>query len=92
MLEELSSDGSSDGEGMSLPQRSRGILYATQYIDLGVPRSRTSPLTELLEFVHRVLPQEGELGIEHRRHVPRVHEEAVTSRPSWCIWIEDEEL
>ena len=90
--EELSCDGCPYGEGVTLAERARGILYTTQDIDLRVPRRRATPLAELLQLLHRIATEEGQLGVEHGRHVPRVHEETVTARPRRCIGIEDEEL
>ena len=46
--EELSCNGCPYGEGMTLAERTRGILYTTKDIDLRVPRRRAAPLAELL--------------------------------------------
>ena len=50
--EELSCDGCPYGEGVTLAERTRGILYTTQDIDLRVPRRRATPLAELLQLLH----------------------------------------
>ena len=50
--EELSCDGCPYGEGVTLAERARGILYTTQDIDLRVPRRRATPLAELLQLLH----------------------------------------
>ena len=57
-LKELLSNGSTSCDGMTLSQRTAGVLDATLYIQLWVTRSRRAPLAELLELV------EGELSAE----------------------------
>ena len=62
---------------VALAQRARGVLHAAQHVDLGVSRRHAAPLAQRLQVVDRVVAGHGQHGIEHRRHVARVEEEAV---------------
>ena len=81
-VEPLGSDGSSYSEGMSLSERSGGVLYHPLYLALRVSGRYRTPLTEVLQVFERELTSEAELSVEHRRHVTRIEEEAVTRFPA----------
>ena len=91
-LEELGCDGCADGEGVTLAERTGGVLDAAHDVDLRVSWGGGAPLAELLELVHGEFAGEGEDGVEHGGHVARVEEEAVAALPTWVLGVVDEEL
>ena len=62
------------------------------YIKFGMSGTWRAPLAELLDIVHSEHATQREACIEHRAHVARIKEEAVTSGPSGIIWIVDEKF
>ena len=62
------------------------------HIELGVTRTRRTPLTELLDVFERELTLERQRAIEHRTHVTRIQIEAVAACPFRIFWIIDQVL
>ena len=61
--EESLSDGTTDGHGMTLSERSGRVFNAAIYIEFRVTRSYTTPLAETLKILYREIPGEGQHGI-----------------------------
>ena len=78
--QETLGNGCTECHGMALAQRARGILHAVEDIHLGMARRDAAPLAQRLEVLRRIEARQRERRVEHRRHVSRVEEEAVTER------------
>ena len=85
--QELGSDGSTNGENVTLTKRTGSVLYATSNLKLWVTCSRRTPLTELCQLFERELADEAELRVEHWSHVTRVEEETVATHPFRVLWV-----
>ena len=79
--QEALGDRGADAEGMSEPERARGILHPSGDIEFRVARSIASPLAEIPDVVHGIVPEQGLLGVEHGRHMTGIEKEAVAQRP-----------
>ncbi len=66
--------------GVSLSQRTRRILDTAQHVHLGMSRRDAAPLPQVLQILDGEISGERQCGIEHRRHVSRIQEEAVAER------------
>ena len=77
---------------MALPQRARGILDSAVEIDLGMTRRRAAPLPERRQLVHIEIAGQSQYGIEHRRHMAGIEEEAVAERIARVVGIVPQEL
>ena len=55
-LKELLSNGSTGSDGMTLSERTAGVLYSPHDIQFRVSRSWRIPLTELLQLIKGKLP------------------------------------
>ena len=77
---------------MALPQRARGILNPAVEIDLGMTRRRAAPLPERRQLVHIEIAGQSQYGIEHRRHMAGIEEEAVAERIARVVGIVPQEL
>ena len=77
---------------MSLTQRTAGVFNAAGKVFLGVTGCRRAPLTKILQFVKGEIANQGQLGVEHRRHMAGVQEEAVTTAPLRVSGVVGEEL
>ena len=84
-LKELLCHGRTSRKGMSLSQRSGRVLHSVLDVALGVSRSDAAPLAELLDVFNGKFPLKDQGRIEHRRHVTRVKEEAVSTGPCGLI-------
>ena len=85
--EELGCDGCTDGEDVTLSERTGGVLDATGYLKFGVAGCGRTPLTKVGEFVESELADKAELGIEHGCHMSGIEEEAVATDPFWIIGV-----
>ena len=85
-------NGGSQGHGMSLSQRSRGILHAAHHVHLRVSRRHAAPLAQRLQVFGRIVPGQRERRIEHRRHMARIEEETVTVGISHIIGVVTQKL
>ncbi len=63
--------------GVTLAQRTRGVLHAAQHVRLGMTRRHAAPLAQRLEVVERVVSGQCQHRVEHRRHVARIEEQTV---------------
>ena len=84
-LKKLLCHGRTSRKGMSLSQRSGRVLHSVLDVALGVSRSDAAPLAELLDVFNGKFSLKGQGRIEHRRHVTRVKEEAVSTGPCGLI-------
>ena len=91
-LQEFGGDGSTYGKGVSLPQRAGSVLNAAHDVPFRVPGRRTAPLAELLQFVQGEFVGQGQCGVEHGRHVPRIEEEAVAAFPCRVLGVVHQEF
>ena len=66
---------------MALSQRTGTILDASFVTYLRMAWCGRTPLAELLQLFHTELAYEGQLSIEHGRHVTRIEEETVSAHP-----------
>ena len=57
-------------------------------IYLGMAGGTATPLTEILQIVHRVETREHQHRIEHRRHMARIEEETVAEGIGGVLGIE----
>ena len=85
-------DRRADGHGVPLAERAGRVLDAAQDVALGVARRRAVPLPERLEFVGGVVAGQVEDGVEQRRHVAGIQEEAVAVGPRHVVRVVDEEV
>ena len=85
-------DGGAQSHGVPLPQRARGVLHAAQHVHLGVARRHAAPLAQRLQILGRIMSRQRQRRIEHRRHVARIEEEAVTVGISHIVGIVAQEF
>ena len=85
-------DGGAQSHSVPLPQRARGVLHAAQHVHLGVARRHAAPLAQRLQILGRIMPRQRQRRIEHRRHVARVEEEAVSVGISHIVGIVAQEF
>lgn len=78
--------------GVPLSQRARGVLHAAQHVHLGVAGRHAAPLPERLQVLGRIVSGQRQRRIEHRRHVPRIEEEAVAVRIGHVVGIVSQEF
>ena len=87
-IEELCSNGSTNGIGVTLSKRTAAVLDATFVAYLRMTWCGRAPLTQLLQLLECELLDERQFSIKHRTHVSRVEEEAVATFPSWVLGVE----
>ena len=86
-LQELSGDGSTHSEAVTLTKRTGCVLDAALNLALGVTGSHRTPLTQVLQIFQRVLADEAELAVEHRSHVTWIEEETVATLPCGILGV-----
>ena len=91
-LEELCSDSSTYGVGVTLTERTRRVFDTVYEVYFGVTRCGATPLTELLQIFESILTCQCQLGVEHRRHVSGIQIEAVATLPEGVIGVVLEKL
>jgi len=78
---ELFRYGGADGHGMTLSERSGGVLYTPFYIQFGMSGCHAAPLPELHDVINGKMTGKCQHRIEHRRHMSGIQEEAITVDP-----------
>ncbi len=90
--EETLGDGTADGHGVALSERSGGVLDTALGVKLGVTGCGRAPLTELLKLIECIVAEECEHAVKHGRHVTGVEEETVAAKPLAVIGVGDKKL
>ena len=91
-IECLGSDGSANGVGVSLSERSAGVFDASFGAAFGMTGRGRAPLTKTLQIIDGIVSDERKLRIEHRGHVSGVEIEAVSTTPGGMVGIKTEEF
>ena len=81
-------NGRAHGIGVSLAERSGGILYSAFKVHFGMTGSGSSPLAELFQLIQCKASDKSQFRIKHRRHVTGIKEETVATFPRRLIGIE----
>ena len=86
-LKEAFGNGAAYSHNVALTERAGSVFNTAFRMYFGVSGSHAAPLTELFEFVNSVFAGKGKYGVEHRRHVTGIKEEAVACDPCGIVRI-----
>jgi len=85
-------DSCADSHGMTLSERSGGVLHTSFYIQFGMAGRHASPLPELHDVINGKMAGQCQYRIEHRRHMSGIKEKAVTVDPFRVSRIKSQEF
>ena len=81
-------DSRTESNTMTDTEGARGVFDTESDIEFRVAWSAAAELAEVLHVIKREAVGKDEFGIKKRTHVPRIHEETITSHPVGVVRIE----